>query len=506
MTGAIRRSVLAALLALGMAMQADAQVPGMSEEARSAWGFHRGALPPHPDVRFGILPNGMRYALMRNTLPARGLAVRMRIEVGATAEDEREQGFVHLLEHLIFEGSANLPKGAAAAMLQHQGLHRWSDFNAFTSYDETVYRLDLPRADARARETVLTLMREIATNLLFSHRIVRQAKQAVRQELAARDPVPDLILAEQNALFVPGTAIDRGPVTGTAASLRRASPAMLQRLYQRYYVPQRTTLVAVGDLDPTAMEAEIAAHFGDWKAGREKELPAALPPRSSSALPPWDGVERGPTIHLFVHRKAPTKVTFATVRTLAGADNAPLRDAQFLERLGSEMLARRLAQEGFAGAEASSMIHFGEARIAMLDVTAKSGDWRGAMIAGERALRQVRDQGFSQAELDAAIAATRKALELAAAPQTSAALADAVVDAASRGLVFTRPADPAAIHAYLARIRLEDVNDAMKAALWHGQRFIFVAHNRRIPDGARGISTEWTREFIPMSEEILLSG
>jgi zinc protease len=492
----VPKLLLAALAALA-AGAASAQAP-MTEAARRAWGLDRSDLAPHPELRLGVLANGMRYAVMRSARPAGGLAVRMRVDVGAAAEGEREQGFVHLIEHAIFHGSANLPPGAVSLMLHQQGLERWSDFNAFTSFDETLYRLDLARADARARETALGVMREVATGLRFTRRIVRDAKADVRAEIAARNPVPDLALAAQNALLVPGAAIDRGPITGSKASIRRASPDDLRRLYRRYYVPQRTLLVMVGDFDPAVAEAEIAARFGDWPAG---PAPAPAARAAAAAVPAWDGIERGPTIGLLVHRAAATAVTFATVRPRGGGDSEAARDAAFLERLGAAMLARRLAGAGFA-AEAISYDHFEAARVASLEVKAKDGDWRGAMIAGERALRTLRERGFSRQELEAELVATRRALAEAAGPRTSAELADAIADAAGRGLVFTRPADPAASEAYLARVRAEAVTRATVAAWWHGRRTLFVVHDRKIPGGRRAIANEWTREVIAVPQEI----
>jgi zinc protease len=123
-----------------------------AETVRAAWGFDRSDLAPHPGVRFGVLANGMRYAVMRSTAPAGSLSVRFHLDVGARDESPREIGFAHLIEHMIFHGTEAIPEGALPMMLSSRGLRRWSDFNAFTSHDETVYRLDLGRADAGARE------------------------------------------------------------------------------------------------------------------------------------------------------------------------------------------------------------------------------------------------------------------------------------------------------------------------------------------------------------------
>ncbi|HEX8256402.1 MAG TPA: insulinase family protein, partial [Allosphingosinicella sp.] len=181
--------------------------PAISAAARAAWGFDRSDLPPHPGVRFGVLANGMRYAVMRSAAPAGGLSLRLRVDVGAAAERGDQRGFAHLIEHLIFHGTASIPEGALPLMLPRDGLRRWEDFNAYTTFDETVYRLDLAKSDRRARETALTVLREISSNLVFGRKAVAAAKNAVIAEIAERDAAEDAITAAQNAFFFPGSGI-----------------------------------------------------------------------------------------------------------------------------------------------------------------------------------------------------------------------------------------------------------------------------------------------------------
>ncbi len=463
------------------------------QRVRSAWGFDRSDLPPHPGVRFGVLTNGMRYALMKNEAPAGGLSARLRFDVGATAEGEREQGFMHLLEHLIFHGSQNIPDRALPLMLTHRGLKRTSDFNAFTSFDETVYRLDLARADRNARDAALMLMREVSSRLLFTRRGVKGAKKSVGEEIRARDAVRDRLAAAQNAFVAPGTPIARGPVAGTQASVTRATPAALRRLYQLYYVPRRATLVLVGDFDPALVEAEIEAHFADWQG------PAVAQSREAGGSPPPILTRRDTEARLFVHRAAPTSITIASVQPLGdAADRGARRDTHFLQRLGTDMLNRRLARISgapFVSASAAVYDHFATARVASLELAARDRDWRGALKRGELELRRALEKGFSEAELAEQLSAIQGALAQDAAPRTSSALADAIIDAVSRGIVFTEPAAASGTDAYLARVRLADVNAAFRAAWSDPARLLFVSHDRRIPGGEAAILTAWREGY-----------
>jgi zinc protease len=467
-----------------------AQTRAISEAARSAWGFTDASVAPHPEVRFGVLPNGMRYALMRNAAPAGSLSVRMRVDVGAAAEGEREQGFAHLVEHMIFHGSQNIPEGALPMLLSQQGLKRWSDFGAYTSYDETVFQLDLGKADRGARETALELMREIASRLRFARGAVKGAKRKVEEEIRGRDAIGDRVMTAENGLYLPGTRIARGPVAGTVENVRRVQAEELRRFYERHYAPSAVTLVLVGDIDPAAVEAEIGQRFGDWSGAAEPRRRAS---GSVNAAPDTQA-------RLFIDPAAPTSVTIASVSPLdAAGDTAPSRDAHFLERMGSEMLSRRLARIGAAGdapfvtASAAIYDHFSTARLSSVELAARDRDWRAALDRGGAELRRALLAGFSQAELDEQLAAARGALAGDARPRTESELADAIISAVGRGIVFTVPADPAAASAYLSRVRLADVNAAFRAAWSRGGRRIFVAHHRKVAGGEAAVVAAWNR-------------
>jgi zinc protease len=150
------------------------------------------------------------------------------------------------------------------------------------------------------------------------------------------------------------------------------------------------------------------------------------------------------------------------------------------------MLNRRLARIAsatdapFLSASSAIYDHFSTGRLARLDVAAKDRDWRKALLAGQAELRRALEPGFSQAELDEQLAASGQALADVAAPKTSPQLADAIADSVGRGIVFTAANDGSAAQAYLAQVRLEDVNAAFRAAWANPGRLIFVSHNRSI--------------------------
>src|SRR6476619_5792354 len=110
--------------------------------------FHNSDLQADPDVHFGTLANGMRFAIMRNVTPPGQAAIRFRIGSGSLDENDDQQGLAHFLEHMAFKGSTNVAEGEMIPILQRKGLAFGRDINAHTSYDETVYKFNLPEVDA----------------------------------------------------------------------------------------------------------------------------------------------------------------------------------------------------------------------------------------------------------------------------------------------------------------------------------------------------------------------
>ena len=122
-------------------------------------------VPADPAVTFGVLSNGMRYAIMHNATPAGSVSVRLRMGTGSMQEDGDQRGLAHFLEHMAFRGSANVADGEIDKSLERLGLKFGADTNASTDQDETIYQFDLPKSDDVTVDTAIGYTREIVSNL-----------------------------------------------------------------------------------------------------------------------------------------------------------------------------------------------------------------------------------------------------------------------------------------------------------------------------------------------------
>ena len=150
------RALLSALLLTLAPLPAFAQ-PAPADE--SVWAFEESDLPVDPDYRFGRLDNGMRYIVRHNATPAGQGMVWLRFDGGALFEGEDERGYAHFVEHMAFNGSTRVPEGEMVKLLEREGLAFGADTNASTGFDQTLYKLNLPRNDPALLGTALMLMR-----------------------------------------------------------------------------------------------------------------------------------------------------------------------------------------------------------------------------------------------------------------------------------------------------------------------------------------------------------
>ena len=140
---------------------------------------------PDPGVKYGVLPNGLRYAIMRNTQPAGIASIRLRIDAGSMGESDNIVGLAHFLEHMAFNGSDHVPEGDLVKLLQRTGLAFGPDINASTSFGETLYMLDLPQTDEKTVDTGLFIMRETASHLLLEQGAVDRERGVILSESRA---------------------------------------------------------------------------------------------------------------------------------------------------------------------------------------------------------------------------------------------------------------------------------------------------------------------------------
>jgi len=478
---------LAAALSLAFALPASAQAPIPATDAKLApgeWPQVRSDLRPDPAIRFGALPNGMRYAIRKQTIPAGQAAFRLWFATGSVMETDAQAGLAHFLEHMAFNGSKEVKEGEMVKILERLGLAFGADTNASTSFSETIYKLDLPRTDAETVDTSIKLLREAAFNLTIDPAAVDRERGIVLSEERARDtPGYRVVIARLNFLLKGQRLPTRLPI-GKVEVLRNAPASQIVDYYDHWYRPERAVFVAVGDFDVDAMEAKIKAAFGEWKA-RGPALPepdqGPVAPRKAEAKLV---VDPGVTQSLQVAWVSPPDQTL---------DTTVKRRRDLIENLGLAVLNRRYsaisraADPPFLGAGAFKGEQDDAAEVATIGVNAESGRWREALAAAEQEQRRIVQYGVRQDELDREIEEIRASVKAAVAGEKTrrpADLAGEIVGALADHTVVTSPADDQTyFEADVKGLTAATVSAALKGVFQGQGPLVFMASPTPIEGG-----------------------
>lgn len=485
----IRLVRLALALAVGLSfaaaqpIKAQDRAPAPAQRDR-VWAQTYAGLPTDPGVRFGTLPNGVRYAIMKNATPPKQASIRMRVGTGSLAETDRQQGLAHFLEHMAFNGSKNVPKGEMIRILERHGLAFGADTNASTDWTETVYQLDLPATDDDTLDTGLMLMREAAGELTLDPATMDTERGVVLSEERARDTPGYRVFKARLAFLLKDQLAARRLPIGTVDVLSNAKVDEMAAYYRAYYRPERTTVIAVGDFDPDAMEAKIKARFSDWKAA----APAGPDPDLGKVA------KRKTEAELIVEPGGPLSIEIAWVRPFDTApDSEAKRRREMIEHVGLAVLNRRLERLArgdkppFIGAGVSTNDYFRSAEVASLSINADPAQWRTALIAAEEARRRAVQFGVRQDEVDREVTELRSAFQSAAdasatrrTPRLAAGLARSVDEAQ----VFTSPQEDLALFQRAVQgLTAAQVHAALRSAYEGEGPLIFMSTPQAVAGG-----------------------
>jgi zinc protease len=296
--GAVPRTALRpALLGLGLSALAAVTVPALGAQpvrkdappargatSRPAAGDTSAGAPPtatfapadrvpnDPAVRTGTLPNGLRYYVRANGRPEQRAALRLVVNAGSVLEDDDQRGLAHFLEHMAFNGTRRFERNALVSYLEKAGVRFGPHLNAYTSFDETVYMLEVPTDRGAVLDTAVQILAEWAHGITFDSAEVARERGVVLEEWRGGQGAQQRVFDKQRPVFFAGSRYAERLPIGDTATIRTADVARLRRFYQDWYRPDLMAVVAVGDFDPAAVEARIRREFAP--------IPAARSPRA----------------------------------------------------------------------------------------------------------------------------------------------------------------------------------------------------------------------------------
>jgi zinc protease len=235
-------------------------------------------IPFDQEVRTGTLPNGLTYFIRQNSRPANRVALRLAVRAGSLYEADDQQGLAHLIEHMAFNGSAHFKPGELVSYFESTGARLGPHVNAYTSFDETVYMLDLPSDTKDVVSKGLLALADFAGGLTLDPGEVDKERGVVIEEWRGRLGAGTRVRDKQiPVLYYHSRYADRIPI-GKPDIIRSAPVQKLRAFYDTWYRPERIAVIVVGDIKPDEIEAGVRDVFGP------------LRDRAAAAQPPDDSV------------------------------------------------------------------------------------------------------------------------------------------------------------------------------------------------------------------------
>lgn len=240
-------------------------------------------LPLDPKIRTGILPNGMKYYIKYNAKPEKRAELRLAVNAGSTMEDDDQQGLAHFVEHMAFNGSKNFKKNELVNYLEGIGTKFGPDLNAYTSFDETVYMLQIPTDKEDIYKKGFLILEDWAHNLSFDSTEIEKERGVVTEEWRLGQGAFERMSRKYwPLLFKDSRYAVRFPI-GKPEILKNSKQSLLKKYYHDWYRSDLQAIIVVGDIDVDATEKMIKEQFS--------RIPALKTPRPINSWPVPDQKE-----------------------------------------------------------------------------------------------------------------------------------------------------------------------------------------------------------------------
>jgi len=237
--------------------------PPSTDPVAAQWPDIDDEIPFDPNVRTGVLDNGLTWYVEPNAEPQQRAELRLVVKAGSLHEDDDQLGLAHFVEHMAFNGTEHFEGNDLISFLESLGSQFGAHLNAYTSFDRTVYILHVPTDDPEAFAQAFVVLRDWAGGLRFDGEEIEKERGVVleewRRSLGVGARTRDATIPW---LYHGARHTERLPI-GTEDSLLGFDPDAARRFYKDWYRPDLMAVVAAGDFDADAVEAKIKESFAD---------------------------------------------------------------------------------------------------------------------------------------------------------------------------------------------------------------------------------------------------
>ena len=237
-------------------------------------------IPVDPAVRIGKLDNGLTYYIRHNEYPEHVANFYIAQRVGSINEDDSQRGLAHFLEHMAFNGSEHFKGNGIIEFTRSLGVEFGSDLNAYTSIDQTVYRVcDVPTKRATALDSCLLILKDWSNGLSLEPEEIDKERDVVHNEWRLGEGPSQRMITRALPKMYPGSKYGERMPIGLMSVIDSFKPQTLRAYYHKWYRPDNQAIIVVGDVDVDHMEAKIKELFSGIKVdpNAPKVVPEPVP-------------------------------------------------------------------------------------------------------------------------------------------------------------------------------------------------------------------------------------
>lgn len=355
-------------------------------------------VPVDKKVRIGHLDNGLTYYIRANKMPENRIQFRMVTNAGSILEDEAQRGLAHFCEHMAFNGIEGLPHNQMIDTLQKNGIEFGRGINAYTSFDETVYYVEMPADNPEMVTMGLTILNGWCGGLLFDPDELEAERGVIHEEWRGNLGAGERLREKTwPTMLNHSKYAERLPI-GLESVIMGFKRDDIVRFYKDWYRPDLQAIVIVGDLNVDEMEARVKDIFGKHaKPVNPKARPSFGIPDNNEPLVTiaTDKEATSTSILLFWKHRKPAVGTVGDYRqSLLRQITSTMIDERFNElneKPESPFMSSGAGYSGFIGREND---------VFMGNISPKEGRIEEATEKVLTEIYRAVQNGFTQTELD----------------------------------------------------------------------------------------------------------
>ena len=226
-----------------------------------------------PDVRYGVLSNGLTYYIRHNETIKERAEFYIAHNVGSMQEEEDQRGLAHFLEHMAFNGSTNFPsKEGIKDYAESLGMRMGEGLNAYTAFDETVYMLmNVPVTREGVIDSCLLILHDWSSSLLLDKEAIEKERGVIREEWRTRQNAQMRLWEQLLPVMYPESKYGFRMPIGTLEVINNFEDQELKDYYKKWYRPDLQAIIIVGDIDVDKVEEKIKKKLGAIPASENPE-------------------------------------------------------------------------------------------------------------------------------------------------------------------------------------------------------------------------------------------